>query len=373
MEREVNADIRELMEKDKPGAPLDVQGQQLRNALKHRVEYIQEMRRKADDDQILAWKAWGKAEKECAPRAKFGAAQFGAIFAHARAPSPPSPSREERVNLPLWDKTGMKVEGRFQFRSGCMVRKGNDCGCFLVDTSIETDERSSCTKGEYLSGNSDERSSNPGYGTWEHGRVYELQILELVFGQCVEADVNAMKTKIPAAGATERKKAADARVKKLDDDPKATQEQKEEAQAEAQAAGKLTGKTIGCEDYNTAVENALAGSHPAVYIRGYPSICYGAEECAEARQTDVRTVHPTMLKGGDAKHQERCRCGRRLFVPSVSRSRPLAAPCRFAAHSGDFMAWRRLRKVVHILADRGRAKGESPRRIRPRTCHNPRS
>jgi hypothetical protein len=341
------------------------------NIVNHRHKYLFHMLSKAETEAAHANHAWHTTMKD----------------------------REEGKHLPFWDKTGMKVEGRFQFRSGCMVRKGNDCGCFLVDTSIETDERSSCTKGEYLSG----IDPNPGYGTWDHERVFELQILELVFGECsFDDDQTAALTndkdqvdkavKAAVGVAAANAKVAEKAGGEVGDGGKgdfaveslrvritnqATAREAgvdvETAYKEASSKSDIPTAPNNCETFKTGVEKALAGSHPAVYIRGYPSICYGAEECAEARHTDVRTVLPTMLMGGDAKHQERCRCGRRLFVPSVSRSRPLAAPCRFATLSGDFMAWRRLRKVVHILAGKAQAKCERPRRIRPRTCHNPRS
>ena len=87
-------------------------------------------------------------------------------------------NRNNLDDMPFWDTTGMKTEGRFQFRTGCMARKGNDCGCYLVDTLIEQDDRSSCTKGEYLSG----IDEDPGYGKWDNSRVFMLAIKELEFG-----------------------------------------------------------------------------------------------------------------------------------------------------------------------------------------------
>jgi len=80
-----------------------------------------------------------------------------------------------RQRLPEWDTSGIRVQGRFQFRTGCMVRRGNDCGCFLVDTEIEEHERSSCTKGEYLSG----VEGNVGYGEWDDQRIFQLTFQDL--------------------------------------------------------------------------------------------------------------------------------------------------------------------------------------------------
>ena len=50
----------------------------------------------------------------------------------------------------------------------------------------------------------------------------------------------------------------------------------------AKAGKDSSGAALDCTKYKTQVEKALSGSRPAVYIRGYPSICYGAEACAEA-------------------------------------------------------------------------------------------
>ena len=86
--------------------------------------------------------------------------------------------REKHEQLPIWDATGLYASGRFQYQTGCMVKAGNDCGCYLVDTLIGERDRATCTKGEWLQGN----TFDLGYGTFEANRVFEIKILQLEIG-----------------------------------------------------------------------------------------------------------------------------------------------------------------------------------------------
>ena len=92
------------------------------------------------------------------------------------------------MGLPSWDNTGLYATGRYQFQTGCMVQAGNDCGCFLVDTVIEGEDRGTCTKGEWLTGG----TYDLGYGNFDPDRVFEVKIISAEFG-----DGRAARTAIP--------------------------------------------------------------------------------------------------------------------------------------------------------------------------------
>ena len=86
--------------------------------------------------------------------------------------------RDRHEQMPIWDATGFHASGRFQFQTGCMVKAGNDCGCYLVDTLIGESDRATCTKGEWLQGS----TFDLGYDNFEADRVFEIKILSLEIG-----------------------------------------------------------------------------------------------------------------------------------------------------------------------------------------------
>ena len=86
--------------------------------------------------------------------------------------------RDRHEQMPIWDATGFHASGRFQFQTGCMVKAGNDCGCYLVDTLIGESDRATCTKGEWLQGS----TFDLGYDNFEADRVFDIKILSLEIG-----------------------------------------------------------------------------------------------------------------------------------------------------------------------------------------------
>ena len=132
----------------------------MKNQLKQTREKLDKKYEQADKAFESALRAWRAAMKVNQNRGQI-------VDEHA--------PKSVRQKLPVWDTSGIRVQGRFQFKTGCMVRRGNDCGCFLVDTEIEEHERSSCTKGEYLS----RVEGNVGYGEWDNNRIFQISFQEL--------------------------------------------------------------------------------------------------------------------------------------------------------------------------------------------------